>query len=103
MEDVEEIRRKKLEELKAQQDAEQQRIQQELQKQVFLKQIMTSDARERLVRIKMANPQFAERVELFLIQMAQSGKLGQRIDDNYLKKLLSQLSGKKREFRIRRR
>ena len=81
MEDIEEIRKRKLEELKKIREQEQQQVQQELQKQLFFKQIMTPEARERLTRIKMANPAYAEQVEALLIQLAQSGRLRGIIDE----------------------
>lgn len=97
--DIEDIRRKKMEELKKVE--EQQRM--EIQKQLLLRQILTNEARNRLVRIKMARPEFAEQIELQLIQLAQSGKLQKKITDEDLKTILRSLEQKKPDYRIMRR
>ncbi|MCK4310913.1 MAG: DNA-binding protein [Methanomicrobia archaeon] len=97
--DIEDIRRKKMEELKKVE--EQQRM--EIQKQLLLRQILTNEARNRLVRIKMARPEFAEQIELQLIQLAQSGKLQKKITDEDLKTILRSLQQKKPDYRIMRR
>ncbi|MCK4247248.1 MAG: DNA-binding protein [Methanomicrobia archaeon] len=97
--DIEDIRRKKMEELTKVE--EQQRM--EIQKQLLLRQILTNEARNRLVRIKMARPEFAEQIELQLIQLAQSGKLQKKITDEDLKTILRSLQQKKPDYRIMRR
>ncbi len=98
-EEIEEIRRKKMEELKKAQEAQNA----EIQKQLVLRQILTNEARNRLVRIKMARPEFAEQIELQLIQLAQSGKLEKKITDEDLKTILRSLQQKKPNYRIMRR
>jgi len=95
-EDTEEIKRRKMEELKKAQNAE-------MQKQLLLRQILTNEARNRLVRIKMARPDFGEQIELQLIQLAQSGKLEKKITDEDLKNILRSLQQKKPSYRIMRR
>lgn len=102
MNELDEIRKKKLEELKKQQEEEEKKIQIELQKQAILKQILSPKARERLTRIKMANPQYAEQVEGLLIQLAQNGKIQRVLGEDDLVNLLRQISSKKKDFRIRR-
>lgn len=102
--DIEEIRRKKLEELKREQEEEQMRIQQEIQKQSVLKQILDPGARERLTRIKMANPQYAEQIEAVLFQLLQAGRIKGRLSEETFKQLIQQVFGsQKREFHIERR
>ncbi len=74
----------------------------ERQKRALLKKILTPEARQRLANIRYAKPQFAEEVELLLIQLAQQGKLEKiPVDDATLVKLLKSLS-RRRETRIRR-
>jgi len=75
----------------------------EIQKQLVLRQILTNEARNRLVRIKMARPEFAEQIELQLIQLAQSGKLEKKISDEDLKNILRSLQQKKPKYKIMRR
>ncbi len=104
MEDIEEIRRKKLEEMKRQEEEEQVRMQQEIQKQVVLKQILDIKARERLTRIKMANPQYAEQIEAVLFQLLQAGKIKSKLTEEAFKQLIRQVFGsQKKDFHIERR
>ncbi|MBS3793299.1 MAG: DNA-binding protein [Candidatus Thorarchaeota archaeon] len=102
--ELEEIRQKKLEALKEQasqgQAREEQMAEAEAKKQAILRQILTPEARQRLSNIKLVKPQFAEQIELQLIQIASSGRLKGRIDDEKLKSLLKQLQGKERERKI---
>ncbi len=104
MEDIEEIRRKKLEELKKEQEEEQVRIQQEIQKQMVFKQILDLKARERLTRIKMANPQYGEQIEAVLLQLLQAGRIKGKLTEEAFKQLIRQVFGsQKKEFHIERR
>jgi len=62
---------------------------------------MTSEARQRLNRIKLVKPEFAEQIELQLIQIAQTGKMKLPITDEQLKWILSRLQPASKEFKIR--
>lgn len=77
--------------------------QMEIQKQSILRQILTSEARDRLATVKIAYPDMAEMVESQLIQIAQSGRLTGQIDDNMLRDILRQVAPKRREISIERR
>jgi programmed cell death protein 5 len=105
-EEIEELRRRKMLELKArleeQQRQAEQRRQYQIQKRLAILQIMTPEARSRLANIRAAKPEFAEQLELQLIQLAQSGKLGSKITDAQLREILGRLQARKREFKIRR-
>lgn len=102
--DVEEIRRRKMEELKREQEEEQARIQQEVQKQAVLKQILDTKARERLTRIKIANPQYAEQIEAVLFQLLQAGRIKGKLSEETFKQLIQQVFGsQKKDFHIERR
>lgn len=105
-EEIEELRRRKMLELRArvedQQGQAEQRRQYEIQKRLAILQIMTPEARSRLANIRAAKPEFAEQLELQLIQLAQSGRLGSKITDVQLRDILSRLQARKHKFKIRR-
>ncbi|RLF39379.1 MAG: DNA-binding protein [Thermoplasmata archaeon] len=106
--EIEEIKKRKLEQLRQQiairqaQEAveEEERIEEE--KRRLLSYILTSEARQRLARIKMARPEFARLIEDQLILLMQSGKIKQKIGDEELKRILAQIASRKRETKIRR-
>ena len=78
------------------------RRQLEAQKQAALKQILTPEARQRLTNIRMVKPEFAEQIELQLIQIAQAGRIKVPITDDQLKEALARLQSQRKEIRIRR-
>ena len=78
------------------------RRQLEAQKQAALKQIMTPEARQRLTNIRMVKPEFADQIELQLIQLAQSGRIKIPINDEQLKEALARLQSSRKEIKIRR-
>ena len=108
MDELEEIRRRKLMELQAQRQRELEELQrqQEMQKQIemqkkaILRAILDPEARERLSRLKLAHPEIAESVENQLIVLAQSGRLNQRITDEMLVEILRKVAPKRRETKI---
>lgn len=105
-EELEAIRKKKIDQLQLQaqqQEAlEEQQRQIEAQKQIILRQILTSKARERLGRLKIARPELVSSIEDQLITLARAGRVVEQIDDEDLRKLLSKLMPKKREIKIQR-
>lgn len=105
-EEMEQLRKRKLLELQRRIAEEQQRaqVQQqiEVQKQALLRRILTPDARRRLTNLKMVKPEFAQQLELQLIQLAQQGKMSIPVTDKQLKDILVRLQSGRREFKIRR-
>ncbi len=105
-EELEALRRRRMQELQRSGYEEQRRSQQqqqvERQKQSIIRRILTPEARQRLTNIRMVKPEFAEELEMQLIQLAQSGRLQGQVTDEQLKKTLEQLQGQRREIKIRR-
>ncbi|HEV2119859.1 MAG TPA: DNA-binding protein [Candidatus Bathyarchaeia archaeon] len=105
-EELEALRRRRMADMQRQAYDEQRRSQAqqqvERQKQSIIRQILTPEARQRLANIRMVKPEFAEELEMQLIQLAQSGRLQTQITDEQLKKTLVQLQSQKKEIKIRR-
>jgi programmed cell death protein 5 len=103
-EELDAIRQKKIAEMQQEALQEQARDQQiaeaQAQKEAILRQILTPEARSRLTNIRMVKPQFAEQIEMQLIQLASSGRLKGVVTDEQLKGLLQQLQGKERERKV---
>ncbi|MFQ5761805.1 MAG: DNA-binding protein [Candidatus Bathyarchaeia archaeon] len=74
----------------------------EAEKQGVLRLVLTPEARQRLMNIRIVKPEFAEQLELQLIQLAQTGKVPVPITDDYLRIILDKLTSKKRDISIRR-
>jgi programmed cell death protein 5 len=105
--ELEEIRRRRMLELQHKVGQEQQRAQMqqqlEAQKQAILRRILTTEARQRINNLKMVKPDFANALELQLIQIAQTGKVPTPITDEQLKEILVKLQTQRREIKITRR
>lgn len=108
MSDLEEIRKKKMQELLRQKN--QQQVQQQFQKKQIdaqikklIHHILSPEARERLGNIRAAKPNFARRVEVLLIQLYQGGRIPEPLSDEQFKKLLKKLKqGRKKDITIKR-
>jgi len=108
--DIEELRRKRMQELQQQaasqqavsQEQEQARQQLETQKRQAMLQILTPEARGRLANLRLTRPEMVDQLELQLIQLAQMGRVKSKITDEQLKQLLQNLAGQKREINITR-
>lgn len=116
-EDIEKLRKKKMEQLQEQAQAQggsqggqvdqeelqRQQEQADAQKQALLRQHLTDGARKRLNSVRMSKPEFAEQVEQQIVALAQSGRLGDRIGEDQMKALLKELQPDDGGFNIRRR
>ena len=100
--ELEQLKQKRIMDMRRQASAEEEKARVEDAKQAALRMILEPEARQRLANIRMIKPEFAEKLEAQLIQLAQSGRVKVPITDLQLKQLLIQLSPKKRDFTIRR-
>ena len=102
---IDEIKRKKLEEI-------QQRYQQGFNEEEALKnqveqiealakQLLDKEALSRFGNIKIAHPEKAIQLASVLIQMARTGRLKEKLNDEQLKQILTMLQEKK-DFTIKR-
>jgi len=82
------------------QQQEQLRQIEELKRKILV-ECLTKEARERLSNIRIANPEFAEQIVLYLIQLYQQGQILNPLPDEKFKELLQALT-KKREIKITR-
>ncbi|MFH0978543.1 MAG: DNA-binding protein [Candidatus Woesearchaeota archaeon] len=105
MSELDEIRKRKLEELQQRAAGQQQdeaQMQQELvQLELAVKSRMTKEAMQRYGNIKLADQERSIQLLVVLGQLLQSARI-QMIDDNTLKQVLLQLQQKKKDFTITR-
>jgi programmed cell death protein 5 len=108
-EDVEELRRRRMQQLiqqrlqQQQQEAVQADMQEaELSSQIkfIINQILEPEARERLSNIRLANPSYARQVEILLIQLKQAGRLPSKLSDGAFKQILHKINEGKKESRF---
>lgn len=106
---LEELREQKLQELQenqqqqAQEQAQARQQEAEAQKQAMLRKYLTDGARQRLNSVRMSKPEFAEQAEQQILALAQSGRLGDQIDEEQMKRLLKELKPDSQSYDIKRR
>ncbi|HEY7110891.1 MAG TPA: DNA-binding protein [Nitrososphaeraceae archaeon] len=71
-------------------------------RQKALMVLLDSDARQRLMNIRIVKPELAAAVENYLISAASTGRLNRALTDEELKRLLISLQQPKKDFRINR-
>ncbi|MEM3736696.1 MAG: DNA-binding protein [Candidatus Bathyarchaeia archaeon] len=101
-EELERLKQQRLIDLRRRIAEEEARARAEAEKQAALRVVLTAEARQRLANIRMVRPDFAEQLELQLIQLAQEGRLQIPVTDEKLRELLDKVSSRKREISIRR-
>ena len=72
------------------------------QKDILLKQILSSEARLRLNNVKMVKPDLANMVENYLLGLASQGRSPGQITDDQLKQILLSAQQPKKDFKINR-
>lgn len=110
MSELDEIRKRKLESLMElqqerlhQQSQEQAQLQQQIEHmENAVKQLFTKEALARYGSLKTAHHESSLQLLLILFQAMQKGQVQGRIDDSTLKKIIQQITPKKREINIKR-
>ena len=108
--DLEELKRKRLEEL---QNSLIQQQNQELQEQINLqrqievleniaKQYLNKEAISRYGNLKSAHPELAVQVAVLIAQAAQSGQIKGKLNDKEFKEILMRIQKPKQEFKVKR-
>jgi programmed cell death protein 5 len=72
------------------------------QKEMMLKQVLSSDARLRLNNVRMVKPDLADLVENYILNLTVQGKITGQISDEQLKQILSSAQQPKRDFKFNR-
>ena len=82
----------------AQQRAQEQQVAQQIK--LIIEKILSPEAQSRLGNIRAANPEYARKIEILLIQLAQSGRLPKEITDDQLKQILIKIKEGQRDTKI---
>ena len=72
------------------------------QKDMLLKQLLSSEARLRLNNVKMVKPELANMVENYLLGLASQGRAPGQITDDQLKQILLSAQQPKKDFKFNR-
>lgn len=64
--------------------------------------LLESDARQRLMNVRMVKPELAMAVENYLINAASTGRLNRSVTDEELKQILLSIQQPKKDFKINR-
>jgi len=72
------------------------------QKEMMLKQVLSSEARLRLNNVRMVKPDLADLVENYILNLSVQGKISGQISDDQLKQILSSAQQPKHDFKINR-
>ncbi len=110
MDELEEIKKKRLIELqKQQEEALQQQVEEEQQLQArieeledLVKQFLTKEALQRYGNLKAAHQDKAIQLLVILGQAIQQGQIKEKITDEKLKGILKRLQPEKKQFKIKR-
>lgn len=71
-------------------------------KNEILGKMLTKGAMERIGRVKMSNAIVATKLELYLLQLYQTGRFDGKIDDKKLKEIINIIIPPKRKTKIKR-
>jgi len=110
MDELDEIKKRKLMELQNQQEEslqnqaqEQQQLQAQIEQlETLVKQFLSKEALQRYGNLKAAHQEKAVQLLVILGQAIQQGQIKEKITDEKLKEILKQLQPEKKEFNIKR-
>jgi len=72
------------------------------QKEMMLKQVLSSEARLRLNNVRMVKSDLADLVENYILNLSVQGKISGQISDDQLKQILSSAHQPKHDFKFNR-
>ena len=72
------------------------------QKEMMLKQVLSSDARLRLNNVRMVKPELADLVENYILNLSVQGKISGQVSDDQLKQILASAQQPKHDFKFNR-
>ena len=72
------------------------------QKEMMLKQVLSSEARLRLNNVRMVKPDLADLVENYILNLSVQGKISGQISDDQLKQILASAQQPKQDFKFNR-
>ena len=73
-----------------------------VQKEIMLKQVLSSEARLRLNNVRMVKPDLADLVENYILNLSVQGKISGQISDDQLKQILASAQQPKHDFKFNR-
>ncbi len=108
--ELENLRKRRMQEYAAMQNQgieqqlalQQQAAELQAQLKMIMPQILSAEARQRIANIRVAKPDFAMQVELYLVQLFQAGQIKRPLTDIELRNILDKLVQKKETKIIRR-
>jgi programmed cell death protein 5 len=101
MSEEEELKQKKMEEMKKQMEGQQRQMEAEMQLDSALKRALTDEARERLNNVKLVNRELYMKATQAIIYFLNNSRVQAKLSDSEVKMLLQKLTQKK-EINIRR-
>jgi programmed cell death protein 5 len=102
MKKLEKIRQRKLLELQQRLAEEEEKRKERIERSNLLRVILTPEARQRLANMRLVKPELVDKIEIYLIQLAQAGKIPTPLSDEQLKDILNKLIPSRKEIRIER-
>lgn len=106
MDELEDVRERKLAELKQKalnESQQQEKLSEaEMQLNLLLRQVLEPEAKSRLNNVRMVNAELFSKTVQAIVYLYNGKKLSGKLSDSQLKALLERLSSEKREIEIKR-